>query len=371
MELIGITSPTLILDRKRCLENIRLMFDKAKRSDVIFRPHFKTHQSAEVGQWFRDAGTEAISVSSVRMAYYFANHGWNDITIAFPVNIREINKVNNLAGKIRLNILIVNREMISFLEKNLKYPVGIFLKIDAGYHRTGVPAEDIQEIQATIDQLDGFDQLEFSGFLVHSGHTYKTSSAREILKIHNNTVIKLVNLRDQITHGKNEVLLSLGDTPACSLVDGFEKIDEIRPGNFVFFDLMQYQLGSCSPDQIAVCLAAPVVAKHSDRDEIIVYGGAVHLSKEFITLSSGERSYGSIVQIGDQGWGDFEKDCYVSGLSQEHGIIHTTKDLMDSTEIGDLLGIIPVHSCLTANLMKGYLTLEGEEIEHMERVVIG
>ena len=31
-----------------------------------------------------------------------------------------------------------------------------------------------------------------------------------------------------------------------------------------------------------------------------------------------------------------------------------------------LLGIIPVHSCLTANLMKGYVTLEGERIDHME-----
>ena len=39
--------------------------------------------------------------------------------------------------------------------------------------------------------------------------------------------------------------------------------------------------------------------------------------------------------------------------------------------IGYLVGIVPVHSCLTANLMKGYLTLEGEEIDHMERVVIG
>ena len=34
--------------------------------------------------------------------------------------------------------------------------------------------------------------------------------------------------------------------------------------------------------------------------------------------------------------------------------------------IGYLVGIVPVHSCLTANLMKGYLTLEGEEIDHME-----
>jgi len=55
----------------------------------------------------------------------------------------------------------------------------------------------------------------------------------------------------------------------------------------------------------------------------------------------------------------------VSGLSQEHGIIHAGRQLMNRTKIGDLIGIIPVHSCLTANLMKGYQTLEGEEVDHM------
>jgi len=32
-------------------------------------------------------------------------------------------------------------------------------------------------------------------------------------------------------------------------------VDEIRPGNFVFYDLMQYRIGSCSVGQIAVAMA--------------------------------------------------------------------------------------------------------------------
>ena len=31
-------------------------------------------------------------------------------------------------------------------------------------------------------------------------------------------------------------------------------------------------------------------------------------------------------------------------------------------QVGDLVEIIPVHSCLTANLMGSYLTTEGEHI---------
>ena len=366
MQLTRITSPTLILDKKRCLGNIRTMFDKAERSGVILRPQFKTHQSAEVGRWFREAGTRAITVSSVRMASYFANHGWKDITIAFPMNIREMEEVNHLAGMIKLNILIVNHEVIPFLEKGIHHPVGIFIKVDTGYHRTGIPAYDLQRIQDIIDQLDRNSLINFSGFLTHTGHTYKTTSQREIFSLYKDTVDALVKLKNSITGDKKRIILSLGDTPSCSLVDSFEEIDEIRPGNFVFYDLMQHYLGSCSPDQIAVMLAAPVVAKHPERNEIIIYGGAVHLSKENIRLATGEQSYGNIVKIRDHGWSEFERGCYVSGLSQEHGIIHASSELMDRTEIGDLIGIIPVHSCLTANLMKGYLTLEEEEIEHMK-----
>jgi len=98
--------PTLLLDKEKCLHNIQKMKEKADKNGVKFRPHFKTHQSAEVGEWFRDAGVEAITVSSVTMARYFASHGWKDISIAFPVNFAEVDEINELAKTIRLNLLI-------------------------------------------------------------------------------------------------------------------------------------------------------------------------------------------------------------------------------------------------------------------------
>jgi len=71
MEII---QPTLVLNKTRCLQNIELMAEKAKRHKLSFRPHFKTHQSAEIGSWFRMFGVDKITVSSVNMA--------NSLTIA-------------------------------------------------------------------------------------------------------------------------------------------------------------------------------------------------------------------------------------------------------------------------------------------------
>ncbi|HHE37598.1 MAG TPA: alanine racemase, partial [Candidatus Cloacimonetes bacterium] len=104
---LKITRPTLILDKQKCLNNIKFMVEKGKKNNLKFRPHFKTHQSSIIGNWFRDFGVKSITVSSVGMAEYFAENGWKDITIAFPFNLLEMDKINELAAKIYLHILIV------------------------------------------------------------------------------------------------------------------------------------------------------------------------------------------------------------------------------------------------------------------------
>ena len=80
-----------------------------------FRPHFKTHQSAYIGQWIKDKGIEKCTVSSVKMAEYFAAHNWEDILIAFPVNIREASAINGLAESINLQILIYDIDSLNQL----------------------------------------------------------------------------------------------------------------------------------------------------------------------------------------------------------------------------------------------------------------
>ena len=130
--LSDITTPTALLDERVARRNIQRMADKARRSGVRFRPHFKTHQSAQIGDWFRAEGVTAITVSSVSMARYFADHGWSDITIAFPLNVREMEAVNALAGRVRLGILIESLETARILRENLRAPLHVWIEIDAG-----------------------------------------------------------------------------------------------------------------------------------------------------------------------------------------------------------------------------------------------
>ena len=274
---LRITRPTLVLDKQKCLQNIENMSARAASADVVLRPHFKTHQSAVIGNWFRDFGTDSITVSSVEMAEYFSRAGWKDILVAFPFNPLELQALNRLSAEAGISILLDSAETLGKLG-GLTSRVPFYIDIDTGYGRTGVRAEDISRIAVLIDLAGKNSMLEFSGFYCHAGHSYKASSRGELDAIHQKALSDLMKLKDAFSYTGAGVLY--GDTPNCSMQDDFSGIDEITPGNFVFYDLFQHSIGSCKESDIAVAMACPVAAKYPDSGKLVIHGGAVHFSKE-------------------------------------------------------------------------------------------
>jgi D-serine deaminase-like pyridoxal phosphate-dependent protein len=360
-----IVKPTLLLDKAIAKRNIKKMVRKAEELQMIFRPHFKTHQSATIGEWYRDAGVQCITVSSFTMARYFADCGWDDITIAFTVNIPEINEINELSSRIRLNLLIENMEGLEALQNQISWHTGVFIKIDTGAHRTGVDAGNFQLIDHLLGTIQQSPLLEFKGFLSHTGHTYSANSTNDIFSRHFDALLKMKALKTRYQCEWPELMISIGDTPSCSVCDNFDGVDEIRPGNFIFYDLMQFKLGSCQLDDIAIRMVCPVIATYPSRNEVVIYGGAVHFSKESIINIDGKPLFGRIVVISEGEKILLDEKNYLCALSQEHGILRITPRDLKYFKPGDLIQIIPVHACLTANLMKEYLTAEGEEIKMM------
>ncbi|MFO8234189.1 MAG: alanine racemase [Bacteroidales bacterium] len=360
-----LTKPTLLLDPKKVEENIAFMKEKADTHNLAFRPHFKTHQSKIIGEWFKKAGVKQITVSSVEMASYFAEAGWDDILIAFPLNINEIEEVNTLSKSINLHLTIENDEAIKALKNKLENQVGIYIKIDAGYGRTGIEWYNAKRVNALIEKIHEFPKTNVTGLLIHSGHTYKADSINHILDIHDESIKRLTKLKEQINGNTDHIKISIGDTPGCSLADDFNGVDEIRPGNFVTYDLQQYKAGVAKLEDIAICLACPIVAKHEKNSELIIYGGAVHLSKE--SLIEGDLPiYGYGIKLSDEGWIPRSNKMLITKLSQEHGTVSATSDIFNEFSVGDFIGILPVHSCLTANLMGEYYDFSGKRYDHLK-----
>ncbi len=368
--MITIKKPTLLLDENKCKSNIQRLVEKATKHDLRLRPHFKTHQSLAIGEWFRSAGVAAITVSSLKMATYFAKNGWADITIAFPFYAQQIDEINQLASEIDLNVAIVNLESLKTLKEQLDYAIGVYIKIDVGTHRTGLRPEDDEAITQTIQEIFRNPMLIFKGFMAHAGHSYRARGEEEIKKVHQDSLTVLQQVKttcvDQLSLHDEPLEISLGDTPGFSVAEHFPEVDEVRPGNLAFYDVMQTQIGACDFDQIAVAMACPVVAKHADRHEIVIHGGAVHFSKDYILDGEGNKNFGQVVNLREDGWGEPIPDMQVVRLSQEHGIIKTSPETFDTFQVGDVLGVLPIHSCLTADAMKSYTTFDGRVLDHLE-----
>ncbi|MBC6400611.1 MAG: alanine racemase [Ekhidna sp.] len=355
---MDIKVPTLLIDKEKCRKNIKKMFEKATKAKATLRPHFKTHHSAIVASWYRELGINQCTVSSVSMANYFAKHGWKDITIAFPYNPLESVEINALAGKIDLSILLESNESAIHARENLKNKVGYFIKIDVGTLRTGIDHKNEDLINNIISTLG--KELDFRGFLAHAGHTYGAGTIENIQWIFDQAEKMLVPLRERFGG-----ILSYGDTPSCSIIEDLSTYDELRPGNFVFYDWMQHEIGSCTVNEIAVCLASPVTAIHPERSKVVIYGGAVHLSKDSLSTKNGT-CFGKVVELTANGW-NTSLIGNVNRISQEHGIIKLSENFISDVKVGDIIGVIPVHSCLAADIQGHYLSTNGERIEKLSK----
>lgn len=347
---MNISHPTLLLDEKTARENLKRMVERARRNNVALAPHFKSHQSRAIALWCKEAGIDECTVSSMSMAAYFQD--W-DVFIAFPLNVLEIPMLPAIRGHRSITVLVNSRQTAEALKKSGS-DVMFYIEIDSGYGRTGLTPDD-EEISRILEVLEP-STCHFRGFYTHAGHTYACRSQACITAVHAEVLKKMATVGG--TFGGE---LSLGDTPSCSTQESFEGISVIRPGNFIFYDLTQAQIGSCDERQIAVVLAAPIVFKSPGK--LVIYGGGVHLCKDYLDTTEG-RTYGKMVRVSSSGRSEPISGCNVTAISQEHGTIDVSDEAYNDLEIGDVVGILPVHACMTADSMGGYLTFDGQVLDH-------
>jgi D-serine deaminase-like pyridoxal phosphate-dependent protein len=371
MSMTTFTKPTLVLDEARARRNIARMAARARRFGVRFRPHFKTHQSRHIGRIFREFGVDAITVSSVDMASYFVADGWADVLIAFPLNILESAEIGRLAGRCRLGLLVESAEGLPALAAAVPAPVDIWIKINVGANRAGVEWNDRALMAAIAREAARHPRLRLRGLLTHNGRTYAARTLAALTRVHAGAMRKMVAARAALAaSGYPGLEVSVGDTPACSRLDDFAGADEIRPGNFVLNDVTQLGLGTCRVRDIAAAVACPVVSMHPARNEAVIYGGAIHLSKDDFHDQRAGRIYGRVCRPRGRGWGPVLPDTAVTSLSQEHGILKSTSAEMRKIRAGDILFVLPAHSCLTVNLWDNYVKLNGERVPTIREMKI-
>ncbi len=361
MHIGDISTPSALVDLDKVEQNTQWMSDRAHALGVRLRPHVKTHKCLEAARLQVNGHFGGITVSTLAEAHHFAEGGFQDITWAFPLPVGRVAEALDFSTTVeRFSVVVDHLDALSVLEQEAQRRCGlirVFLKFDCGYGRAGVKLGDPMAL-TLARRLSDSRWVDFRGILAHAGHSYDCGSPEAILRIAEQERDQTVSFAEQLRHRGVEVAeVSVGSTPTMRLVDSLEGVTEIRPGNYVFFDLFQAVIGSCVLEEVAFSVLSSVVGRYPDRGAILLDAGALALSKD-LGVGKGESSFGLLThpQTG-LAWAE---GC-LAGLSQEHGKV-SWEGVETMPQIGQRIRILPNHSCLSAALHPVYYVLRGTDI---------
>lgn len=170
-----IESPALLLYPDRIEENIRRMV-KIAGDPGRLRPHAKTHKLAPVAELQIAAGIRKFKVATIAEAETVARAGAADVLLAYqPVgpNVRRLLELIRAFPQTKFACLLDDLSAARELSQRAAtagVTVGVFLDLDCGQHRTGVPLNNVAiELYRELCRLPG---LAPRGLHAYDGHIH-------------------------------------------------------------------------------------------------------------------------------------------------------------------------------------------------------
>ncbi len=364
--LSELKTPCALVDAEIVERNTSRMAETASRLGVALRPHLKTHKCIEVGRLQVRGHFGGVTVSTLAEARFFADHGFRDITWAFPLPPGQLDEVFGLADRVdQFQVLLdheVTRARVEEETARRGRPLSVLLKVDCGYHRAGVDPRDPESL-ALAQRIVATPGIDFRGVLTHAGHSYDARTPDEIRIVSRQERDEVVAFARRLRQAGIEVpTVSLGSTPTlCVPAEHLEGVTEVRPGNYAFFDLFQVAVGACRREDVAFSVLATVVGHYPEQRKLLINAGALALSKDLgASHVFPDGGFGRVVSVDG---GTEYPDWKITSLSQEHGQVIVPKaDALSAFPVGSPLRILPNHSCLTAALFDVYHVVRGNEI---------
>lgn len=353
MHIDDVPTPALLLDLDRLEANLDRMARRTRELGVRLRPHAKTHKCVEVARLQRDLGAPGLTVSTLHEARVFADHGFDDMTWAFPVAPSRVPEAAALSRDVTLRVVVDAPEAVDALVEE-RAPFRVMLQVDCGYGRVGVDPEEERSVELARRVAEA-GRLHFDGILTHSGHGYEARGADELAEVAEEERGVMAGFADRLRDEGLEVpVVSVGSTPATTHARDLGGVTEARPGNYAFYDHTQCVIGSCSPEDCALTVLSTVVSSPRGRDHCVCDAGALSLSQDAGPEDASPATMGEI--YGDYGEGTLRDDVRLTKLSQEHGTVSA------SLPVGERVRILENHSCLTAACFDEYHVVRGEEV---------
>lgn len=347
-------TPAVLIDKARAQRNIHRMQAAASARGVRLRPHAKTHKSPLVARWQIERGAVGICCAKLGEAEVFADAGVADIRLPYPLNPANADRLIALAPRTRLSFIVDDMGVAEGWSRALHaaaVTVDVLVKVDVGFHRCGIdPA--LETAVPFIRHVASLPGLRLRGLLSHAGQAYHAHSEAHLEEMAAAEASTLVSLAEA-ARGAGVAIdeLSAGATPTARYSLRQEGLTEYRAGNFVYFDRTQVGLGAATLDDCALTVLARVVSKPA-RDRIVVDAGSKTLSSDGARGFEPAPGYGTVCSAGTAPGEPLTTlpNLHIERLSEEHATVRVTNG---STPLkpGDLVRILPNHSCVVSNLV--------------------
>ncbi len=360
--LEDLETPVLLLDADTLDANCGRMRARMQSHGVALRPHMKTAKNVEVARAALDAPTGSITVSTLREAEYFFDHGFRDILYAVgmvPAKVARVAALNRRGARITAIIdSVEGAQALADAGTREGQRIDALVEIDSDGHRAGVPPEDRALLDIARILGEGL-----RGVMTHAGDSYNSDTVDRIRQVAvREREAVVASARMLRAAGCASPVVSVGSTPTAVFGESFEGVTEARPGVYMFNDLVMAGLGVCRIEDIALSVLASVIGHQRDKNWVLVDAGWMAMS----------RDRGTAKQKVDQGFGlvcdaagQPIEDLIVADANQEHGIVaRRDGGTIDFARfpIGSLLRILPNHACATAAQHCEYQVLRGGKV---------
>jgi len=151
--------------------------------------------------------------------------------------------------------------------------------------------------------------------------------------------------------------ISVGATPTARFSVTQQGITELRPGNYIYFDRTQVALGAAAWTDCALTVLARVVTRPAP-DRIVLDSGSKTLTNDVARGAGNTEGYGAIMTSLDAREPD--DTLVIERLSEEHATVRAPAE--SRLQPGDLVRIVPNHSCVVSNLVDSAWLVEGATV---------
>jgi len=351
LTLDQLETPIPVVDLDRLARNLDRAASYTSKHGLALRPHIKTHKSPRIAAEQLRRGAVGLTCATPFEAEVMSAVS-DDLLVAYPPVAARASRLAALPETVKLIVALDSPEAIESIAAAARAadrPVCVYIELDLGMHRVGVPrVEDAIELARLV--LDRAP-LEFEGIAFYPGHV-RESVGEQSSKLEQLNAALRSSIEALDRAGVRPPVVSGGSTPTMWRSHELEGVTEIRPGTYVYNDRTTAAIGACEWDDCALTVLSTVVST-AVPGQAVVDAGTKALGREPMRGTDSADGFGCVLG---------HPEVVVKSMSEEHGMLDLSRSQW-RPRVGDQVRIIPNHVCIVVHLNDVIAGVRGSEVE--------